>query len=160
LGLHGLCPPARAGTLGRQSLKNTRQRLCRVSHSAKRARHTVHRQSLLRRVLFLGHSVKTLPSARKYSAKKSCRHGVGVTETTSLPSVLGDTRQRSHLLPSVCRPALDKESVSRSPCQVLCRVFYMALGKACLFAECQGHYTRQRTYTNAQVLVLCRVLWS
>jgi hypothetical protein len=25
--------------------------------------------------------------ARKYSAKKSHRHGVGVTETTSLPSV-------------------------------------------------------------------------
>jgi hypothetical protein len=55
-------------------------------------------------------------------------------------------------LPSVCRPALGKESVSGSPCRVLCRVLYMALGKACLFAECQGHYTRQRTYTGAQGL--------
>jgi hypothetical protein len=27
------------------------------------------------------------------------------------------------------------------------------------FAECQGHHTRQRSYTGAQVLVLCRVLW-
>jgi hypothetical protein len=32
--------------------------------------------------------------------------------------------------------------------------------KAFLFAECQGQYSRQRTYTGAQVLVLCRVLWS
>jgi hypothetical protein len=37
---------------------------------------------------------QTLPSARQYSAKKSRRHGAGVTETASLPSVLGDTRQR------------------------------------------------------------------
>jgi hypothetical protein len=29
----------------------------------------------------------------------------------------------------------------------------IALGKACFFAECQSHYTRQRTYTGAQVLV-------
>jgi hypothetical protein len=46
-----------------------------LKHSAKRARHTVHRESLLFRVLFLGHSAKTLPSARKYSAKKSSHHG-------------------------------------------------------------------------------------
>jgi hypothetical protein len=58
----------------------------------------------------------------RYSAKKSGRHGVGVTETTSLPSVLGDTWQKGCLcrvspntlgkevtsLPSVCRPALGK----------------------------------------------------
>jgi hypothetical protein len=41
-----------------QSFKNTRQTLCRVSYSAKTARHTVHRQSRLCRVLFLGHSAK------------------------------------------------------------------------------------------------------
>jgi hypothetical protein len=29
----------------------------------------------------------------------------------------------------------------------------------CFFAECPSHYTQQRTYTGAQVLVLCRVLW-
>jgi hypothetical protein len=108
-----------------------------VSHSAKRARHTVHRQSLLCRVLFLGHSTKTLPSARKYSAKKSRRHGAGMTETASLSSVLGDTRQRSYLC-RVSPNTLGKESISGSPCQILCRVLYMALGKACLFAECQG----------------------
>jgi hypothetical protein len=52
-----------------------------------------------------------------------------------------------------------KNPPAGSPCQVLCRVLCMALGKACFFAECQRHYTRQRTYTGAQVLVLCRVLW-
>jgi hypothetical protein len=51
----GALPSARSA---RQSLKNTRQRLCRVSHLAKKARQTVHRQSLLCRVLFLGHSTK------------------------------------------------------------------------------------------------------
>jgi hypothetical protein len=38
-----------------------------------------------------------LLSARPYSAKKSRRHGAGVTETAFLLSVLGDTRQRSYL---------------------------------------------------------------
>jgi hypothetical protein len=62
----------------------------------------------------------SLPSASRYSAKKSGRHGAGVTETAPLPSVLGDTRQRSYIcrvspntlgkevtfLPSVYRPTL------------------------------------------------------
>jgi hypothetical protein len=52
----GALPSARST---RQSPKNTRQRLCRVSHSAKKARQTVHRQSLLCQVLFLGHSAKS-----------------------------------------------------------------------------------------------------
>jgi hypothetical protein len=63
-----------------------------VSHSTKRARRTVHRQRLLCRVLFLGHSAQTLPSARHYSTKKSRRHGVGVTETALCqvsPNTLG-----------------------------------------------------------------------
>jgi hypothetical protein len=47
---------------------------------------------LLCQVFFLGHSTQTLPSARRYSTKKSARHGAGVTETVSLPSVLGDTQ--------------------------------------------------------------------
>jgi hypothetical protein len=62
----------------------------------------------------------------------------------SLPSATWDTRQRTRQ--------------RGSPCQVLCRVLGTALGKACFFAECQRHHTRQRTYTGAQVLVLCRVL--
>jgi hypothetical protein len=83
-----------------------------------------------------------------------------VTETASLPSVLADTRQRSYL----CRVSAGQHSAKNppagSPCQVLCRVLCMALGKAWFFAKGQSHYTRQRTYTGAQVLVLCRVLWS
>jgi hypothetical protein len=90
----GALPSARST---RQTQKNTRQSLCRMSHSAKRARRTVHRQRLLCRVLFLGHSAQTLPSARRYSAKKSDCHGAEVTETAYLPSVLGDTWQRSYL---------------------------------------------------------------
>jgi hypothetical protein len=46
---------------------------------------------------FFGHSAQTMSSVRQYSAKKSCRHGARVTETASLPSVLGDTRQMSYL---------------------------------------------------------------
>jgi hypothetical protein len=98
-----------------------------VSHSAKAlpsvalgkedSAHSISAKPFCR-VLFLGHSAQTLSSARKYSAKKSHRHDARVTETASLPSVLGDTRQRSYL----CRQTLGKESVSGSPCQVLCRV--------------------------------------
>jgi hypothetical protein len=86
-----------------------------------------------------------------------------------LPSVPGDTRQRSYLCrvsarqhstknQSLPRATWDTRQRTRqggSPCQVLCRVLCAALSKACLFAECQRHYTRQRTYTGAQVLVLC-----
>jgi hypothetical protein len=59
-----------------------------------------------------------------------------VTETTPLPSVLGDTQQRTYLcrvspktlgkevttLPSVYQPALGKDSTSGALCQILCRV--------------------------------------
>jgi hypothetical protein len=44
---------------------------------------------------FSGTQQRDLPSARGHSAKKSNRYGDGVTETTSLPSVKDDTRQRS-----------------------------------------------------------------
>jgi hypothetical protein len=83
-----------------------------------------------------------------------------VTVTASLPSVLGDTRQRRYL----CRVSAGQHSTKNpsagSPWQVLCRVLCMTLSKASFFAECQSHCTRQRTYIGAQVLVLCRVLWS
>jgi hypothetical protein len=123
------------------------QTLCRVSHSAKRDRHTVHRQSLLCRVLFLGHSTKALPSARKYSAKKSSRHGAGwrrrrlcrVSEVT-----LGKGVTFVECLPASTRQRIHQ----RGP-------------HVRFFAECfVCHCTRQRTYIGAQVLVLCRVLWS
>jgi hypothetical protein len=80
----------------RQSLKNTRQRLCRVSHSAKKARHTVHRQSLLCRVLFLGHSAKRFAECQTTLNKEKQLLRQRVTETASLPSVLGDTRSVRH----------------------------------------------------------------
>jgi hypothetical protein len=158
----------------RQSLKNTRQRLCRVWHSAKKARQTVHRQSLLCRVLFLGHSAKMFAECQGALGKEKQPLRRRVTETASLPSVTGDTRQRSYLcrvsaqqhsaknqsLPSATRDTRQRTRQGGSPCQVLCRVLHTALGKACLFAECQRHYTRQRNYTGVQVLVLCRVLWS
>jgi hypothetical protein len=144
-----------------------------VSHSAKKARHTVHRQSLLCRVLFLGHSANRFAECRTTLGKEKQSLRCRVTETASLPSVPGDTRQRIHLCrvlsvrhstknPSLLSATGDTRQRIRqrgSPCQVLCRVLGKTLGKACFFAECQRHYTRQRTYTGAQVLVLCRVLW-
>jgi hypothetical protein len=78
---------------------------------------------------FSGTRQRGLPSAREHSAKKSGRYGDGVMETASLSSVKDDTRQRARQ--------------GGSPCQVLCRVLCAALGKACLFAECQRHNTRR-----------------
>jgi hypothetical protein len=156
----------------RQSCENTRQRLCRVSHSAKKAWHTVHRQSLLCRVLFLGHLAKRFAECRRALGKEKQPLRRRVTETAAL-NVPGDTRQRSYLcrvsarqhstkdpsLPSVTLDARQRTRQGGSACQVLCRVLGLTLGKECFFAECQRHYTRQRTYAGAQVLVLCRVLW-
>jgi hypothetical protein len=58
----------------------------------------------------------------------------------------GSTRQRIHL----CRVppgTLDKNLLERVPMSGSLPSASMALGKACFFAECQRHYTRQRTYT-------------
>jgi hypothetical protein len=154
-------------------LKTLGKGFCGVSHSAKKAQQTVHRQSLLCRVLFLGHSAKRFAECQGALGKEKQSLRQRVTGTASLPSVPCDTRQRSYL----CRVSARQHSAKNqslssatwdtrqrtcqggSPCQVLCRVLRTALGKVCLFAECQRHYTRQRTYTGAQVLVLCRVLW-
>jgi hypothetical protein len=105
-----------------QSLKNTRQSLCRVSHSAKRARHTVHRQSLLFRVLFIGHSTKRFAECQRALGKEKQPLRRQVTKTTSLPSVPGDTRQRSYLCRVSARQHSAKNPPVGSPCQVLCRV--------------------------------------
>jgi hypothetical protein len=95
----------------RQSLKNTRQRLCQVSYSAKKARHTVHRQSLLCRVLFLGHSAKRFAKCQTTLDKEKQLLRQWVTETASLPSVLGDTRQRCYL----CRVLSVRHSAKNPP---------------------------------------------
>jgi hypothetical protein len=114
----------------RQSLKNTRQRLCRVWHSAKKARQTVHRQSLLCRVLFLGHSAKMFAECQGALGKEKQPLRRRVTETASLPSVTGDTRQRSYLcrvsaqqhsaknqsLPSATRDTRQRTRQGGSPC--------------------------------------------
>jgi hypothetical protein len=128
-------------------------------HSAKKAQQTVHRQSLLCRVLFLGHSANLFAECQRAlgKEKRPLRHRE--METAALPSVPGDTRQRSYLCrvssrqhwaknPSLSSATWGTRQRARqrgSPCQALCRVFCAALGKADLFAECQRHNTRQRT---------------
>jgi hypothetical protein len=107
-----------------------------VSHSIKKARHTVHRQSLLCRVLFLGHSAKRFAECQTSLGKEKQPLRRRVTETASLPSISGDTRQRSYLCrvsarqhsaknQSLPRATWDTRQRTRqggSPCQVLCRV--------------------------------------
>jgi hypothetical protein len=143
-------------------MKNTRQSLCRVSHSAKRVRRIVHRQRLLCRVLFLGHL-----------AKKSDRHGAGVMETASLPSVLGDTRQRNYL----CRVSTGQHSAKNpsagpfvrffaecfvrhsAKCASLSSARVTTLGKEAIpvprywfFVECYGPDTQQTTSLSSVTL--------
>ena len=71
--------PSARGT--RQSPICTRQRLCRVLHSAKDTRQKMGRQRCLCRVFFVGsarHSAKPLPSARhsaKLEPKKTRKNG-------------------------------------------------------------------------------------
>jgi hypothetical protein len=123
--------PSASGT--QQSLKNTRQRLCRVSHSAKKARHTVHWQSLLCRVLFLGHSANRFAECQTALGKEKQSLRRQVTETAPLPSIPGDTRQRSYLcrvsarqhsaknlsLPSATWDTQQRTRQGGSACQVL-----------------------------------------
>ena len=60
--------PSAYGT--RQRLKNTRQRLCRVLHSANDTRQKMGRQRCLCRVFFVEHSANTLPSAKPTLGKE------------------------------------------------------------------------------------------
>jgi hypothetical protein len=121
----------------RQSLENTRRRLCRVLHSAKKARRTVHRQRLLCRVLFIGHSAKMFVKCRKVLGKEKLLSRWLVTATeplpnvrrtstrqkdrqraplpVALPSALGDTRQRL-LLCRAPRPQHSAKRLYRCPC--------------------------------------------
>jgi hypothetical protein len=106
---------------------------------------------------FSGTRQTGLPSAWEHSAQKSGRYGDGVTETTSFAECQGRHSANESTLPSVFPVALGKDSTfaecpwdtrqrarqGGSPCQALCRVLCAALGKACLFAECQRHNTRQ-----------------
>ena len=69
--------PSARGT--RQSPICTRQRLCRVLHSAKSTRQKKSRQRRLCRVSFVGHSAKPLPSAdtrQSWNRKKAEKNGI------------------------------------------------------------------------------------
>jgi hypothetical protein len=116
----------------------------------------MHWQSLLCRVLFLGHSAKRFAECQRALGKEKQPLRRRVTETASLPTLGKGVTFDECLLDSTRQRIRQGGSL----CQVLCRVLGLALGKECLFAECQRHYTQQRTYTGTQVLVLCRVLWS
>jgi hypothetical protein len=106
------------------------------------------------RVLFIGHSAKTLPSTFYRALGKDfaeCHSVLGkekslsrrlVTKTAPLPSVLGDTRQRDYLC-RVSPNTLGNEITSLSS------VCQPTLGKAYFFAECQGNSTRQIIFTGA-----------
>jgi hypothetical protein len=132
----------------------------------------VHRQRLLCRVLFLGHSANLFAECQRALGKEKRPLRRRVTETAALPNVSVDTRQRRYLcrvssrqhsakppsLPSASWDTRQRARQGGSPCQALCRVSQVALGKEGLFAECQRHNTRQRTYAGAQVCALCRVL--
>jgi hypothetical protein len=83
-----------------------------------------------------------------------------VMETAPLPSVIGGTRQRGKLF-AECLPT---QHSAASPPVVPFVSFFAECSrrhsaKLASFAECQGHNTRQRSFTGAQVFLLCRVLW-
>jgi hypothetical protein len=94
----------------RQSLKNTRQRLCRVWHSANKARQTVHRQSLLYRVFFLGHSTKRFAECQGALGKEKRPLRQRVTETASFAECHGCI---------LCRVSSQKHSAKNPPGRVL-----------------------------------------
>jgi hypothetical protein len=81
--------------------------------------------------------------------------GKEITSCRVSPNTLG---KEITSLPSVYQPALGKGSTGGALCQLLCRVLQEALNKACFFVERQGHITWQTSFTDAQVLLLCRVL--
>lgn len=121
-------PPLPSAWSTRQSFKNTRQRLYRVSHSAKRARHTVHRQSFLCRVLFLRHSAKKIS---RYGAgwrrQRLCRVLASQHSAKNPPERV----PMSGTLPSAGDIILGKEPIPMS--------------RSWFFAECYGPDTRQST---------------
>jgi hypothetical protein len=82
----------------------TRQMLCRVSHSAnafaecQRGLGTQYiGKAFFVEYFFFGIRQSRCRVPRRTRQKKNRRHGVGVKETASLSSVLGDTRQKSYL---------------------------------------------------------------
>jgi hypothetical protein len=134
----------------------------------------VHRQSLLCRVLFLGHLAKMFAECQGALGKEKRPLRRRVTETASLPSVTDDTRQRSYL----CWVSSQKHSAKDPPgegphvrlfaecyvrhsakCTSLPSATDITLGKepipvprSWFFAECYGLDTRQRTSLSSVTL--------
>jgi hypothetical protein len=145
---------------------HTRQRLCRVWHSAKKARQTVHRQRLLCRVLFLGHSAKMFAECQGALGKEKQPLRRRVMETTSLPSVcpeaLGkesifaechwDTRQRTRqggphvrfFAECYVRHSAKRASLPSARDITLGKEL-IPVPRSWFFADCYGLDTRQRT---------------
>jgi hypothetical protein len=65
-----------------QSLENTRRRFCRLWHSTKKSRCTVHQQRLLCRVLFVRHFAECHSVLGKEKSSSRCQ----VTATETVPS--------------------------------------------------------------------------
>jgi hypothetical protein len=125
----------------RQIIKNTRQSLCRVSHLVKRARHTVQRQNLFLPSTFSRWLCRVPGSTRQRKAavttpgdgddvfaESQVTLDKGVTFVECLPD---STRQRIRQRGLHVRYFVE------------CFVWHSAKRA---FAECQSHYTRQRTY--------------
>jgi hypothetical protein len=139
-----------------------------VSHSAKRARHTVHRQSSLCRVLFLGHLAKWFAECQRALGKEK----QALRQRGDGDGVFAECPRRHSAkklpLPSVSLTALGKESARGGPHVMYfaeCLVWHSAkraslpsaiditLGKepipvprSWFFAECYDPDTRQSTY--------------
>jgi hypothetical protein len=144
-----------------------------VSHSAKKARQTVHRQSFICRVLFLGHSANRFAECHVALGKEKqplrrrgdgdgvfveCLPGKRSTKVTSLSSATWNTRQRTHQGGSHVRFFIkcyvwhSAKRASLPSVMSLPSVRDITLGKepipvsrSWFFAECYGLDTRQRT---------------
>jgi hypothetical protein len=151
----------------------TRQSLCRVSHSTKRARHTGIGKAFFAEYFFSGTRQSGLPSAREHSAKKSSRYGArwrrrrlcrvsqvtlgkGVTFAKCLPdSTRQRIRQRGphvryfveclvwHSTKRASLPSARAITLGKEPIPV---------PRSWFFAECYGPDTRQRASLSSVTL--------
>jgi hypothetical protein len=115
-----------------------------VSHSAKKARHTVHRQSLLCRVLFLGHSAQRFAECQGALGKEKQPLRRRVTETASLPSVPGDTRQGVTFAECLPGSTRQRNNLYRVPLGTLGKEPAREGPHVRFFAECYVRHSAKR----------------
>jgi hypothetical protein len=121
----------------RQNSKNTRQRLCRVLHSAKDTRKRDCRQRVLCRVHFVGHSAKLLPSA-----KRGARQTLSAVTEQVYDGRFAECQNLA--LGKDCYFAECHIPGTRQT-SLLCRLSdILALGKVASFAECQTSFAECR----------------